>query len=195
MSVRLLNALEEVKTLPDITLGSIVHLIEKESVVILCLVGILPFLQPIPVPGLSSVLGLIVILQGIGLLIWSRPLLTQKLLNLHITHERFEHILKAAKKVSYYSEKLSSFKHPIVNHRLSHVMCGISIILSAAFLSLPLPIPFSNSIPAFGIFFICIGLLEEDLALILCGHLISVAVYFMAYISYHVIIDQIQYWT
>ena len=194
MSDRLLNALEEVKTLPSITLGSIVNLIQEESVIILCLIGIIPFLQPVPVPGLSTVLGLIVVLQGIGLLVWSRPILTQKLRDIHITHERFEMILKTARKISVYTSKMSLFKHPLVSHKICHVICGVSIILSAAFLALPLPIPFSNSIPAFSIFFICVGLLEEDLALVLCGHAITLGVFFMAFFSYHLISTHIQNW-
>lgn len=67
MSQRLLTSLEHVRTLPVITLGSIVDHIEDEALVIVCLVAILPFMQPIPIPGVSSVLGLIVLLQGIGL--------------------------------------------------------------------------------------------------------------------------------
>ena len=52
MSVRLMKAMEEVKALPEITLGKIVEHIEGEALLILCLVSILPFMQPIPIPGL-----------------------------------------------------------------------------------------------------------------------------------------------
>jgi hypothetical protein len=185
MSVRLIKALEDVKDLPQITLGKIVEHVEGEALLILCLVAILPFMQPIPIPGLSSILGLIVFFQGIGLMLWGKPLLTKKMRGLIITHERFEIIYKAAKKFSNFTTKISAFKHPMTNTRACHILCGFAIVLSAGFLSLPLPIPFSNLIPAMSIFLICIGLLEEDVVLILIGFGITITVMWMAMLSFH----------
>lgn len=189
-----MHALEEVKTLPVITLGNIVSHIEGEALLILCLVSILPFMQPIPIPGLSSILGLIVLLQGIGLMFWSKPLLTEKLKKVIISQEKFEIIYKAAVKFSSFTSRMSVFKHPATNSKFSHVLCGLSIVISSAFLSLPLPIPFSNLVPALSIFLICVGLLEEDIALILMGHGITATVIWMAIFSYHLIHDKIQAW-
>ncbi len=194
MSDRLLGALEEVKALPIITIGNIVEHIEGEALLILSLVSILPFMQPIPIPGLSSLLGLIVLMQGIGLTFWGRPFLTEKMKVAEISHERFEIIYNAAKKFSIFTAKISAFKHPMANTRICRILCGITIMISAAFLSLPLPIPFSNFIPALSIFLICIGLLEEDLILIICGHGIAATVIWMAIYSYHLIKDQFQAW-
>lgn len=194
MSARLLKALEDVRDLPVITLGKIVEHVEGEALLIVCLVSILPFMQPIPIPGLSSILGLIVLLQGIGLIFWSKPLLTKKMRSLNITHEKFEIIYKAAKKFSTFTSKISAFKHPMTNTRVSHILCGIAIVLSAAFLSLPLPIPFSNLVPALSIFLICIGLLEEDLVLIMIGMGITATVLWMAMFSFHIISEKLQTW-
>lgn len=194
MSERLISALKEVQTLPTITLGQIVDHVEGEALLIVCLVSILPFMQPIPIPGLSSVLGLIVLLQGLGLMLWSKPLLTVRLKKVVITHEKFEVIQKAALKFSHFSQKFSILKHPAVNSRLSHIICGASIVISAAFLSLPLPIPFSNLIPAISIFLICVGLLEEDIILLLMGQTITVSVIWMAIFSYQIIMEQFQQW-
>lgn len=194
MSSRLIKALEDVRDLPVITLGKIVEHVEGEALLILCLVSILPFLQPIPIPGLSSVLGVIVLLQGVGLMLWSKPLLTKKMRSVNITHERFEMIYKAAQKFSNFTSKISAFKHPMTNTRVSHIICGIAIVLSAAFLSLPLPIPFSNLVPALSIFLICIGLLEEDLVLILIGMGITATVLWMAMFSFHIISEKLQAW-
>jgi hypothetical protein len=194
MSTRLIKALEDVRDLPEITLGRIVEHVEAEALLIVCLISILPFLQPIPIPGLSSILGLIVLLQGVGLMIWSRPLLTKKMHSLNITHEKFEMIYKAAKRLSKFTSKISAFKHPVTSTRVSHILCGIAIVLSAAFLSLPLPIPFSNFVPAMSIFLICIGLLEEDLILILMGMGITATVLWMAMFSFHFISEKLQSW-
>lgn len=194
MSVRLIKALEDVRGLPHITLGKIVEHVEGEALLILCLIAIMPFMQPIPIPGLSSILGLVVVLQGVGLMLWSKPLLTRKMKDLNITHEKFEIIYKVAVKFSNFTSKISTFKHPITATRVSHILCGFAIILSASFLSLPLPIPFSNLIPALSIFLICIGLLEEDLILILIGYGITMTVLWMALFSYKIIKEQILNW-
>lgn len=194
MSNRLLKAMDDVRELPRITLGKIVEHVEGEALLILCLVSILPFLQPIPIPGLSSVLGVIVLLQGLGLMFWSKPLLTKKMKELNISHERFELIYKAAQKFEAITSKISAFKHPMTNTRVSHIICGFAIVLSAAFLSLPLPIPFSNLVPALSIFMICVGLLEEDLVLILIGLGITATVLWMAMFSFHLITEKLQTW-
>lgn len=194
MSARLIKALEHVRDLPHITLGKVVEHVEGEALLILCLISIMPFMQPIPIPGLSSLLGLVVVLQGVGLMLWSKPLLTKKLKNVNITHEKFEIIYKAAVRFSNFTSKISAFKHPVTASRISHMLCGFAIILSAGFLSLPLPIPFSNLIPALSIFLICIGLLEEDIVLIMIGFGITITVLWMAIFSFHIIKEQFQNW-
>lgn len=191
MSARLIRALDEVKNLPEITLGKIVDHVEGESLLIVSLISILPFMQPIPLPGLSSILGLVVMLQGIGLMFWSKPILTKKMKSIVITKERFDMIYKAAVKFSSFTSKISTLKHPITSTRASHVCCGFAIFLAAAFLSLPLPIPFSNLVPALSIFLICVGLLEEDIILILIGFGITFTVSWMAFFSFHIIKEQL----
>lgn len=194
MESRLVKSLETVKSLPEITLGKIVEQIEGESLLILCLISILPFMQPIPIPGLSSILGLIILMQGIGLMIWQKPLLTQKMKKVVISHDRFETIYTAAVKFSIFTSKLSAFKHPFARSRLSHIFCGLAIVISAAFLSLPLPLPLSNFIPALSIFLVCVGLLEEDLVLILIGQGITITIVWMILFSYHIIREQFLNW-
>jgi hypothetical protein len=194
MRSKLLSSLDAVKTLPVITLGAIVEHMESEALLILCLVSILPFMQPIPIPGVSSLLGLIVFFQGLGMVFWGKPLLTKKMKMAVISHERFEKIFHVAEKFEKYASKLSAFKHPVAASRGSHILAGISIILSAAFLSLPLPIPFSNLIPALSIALLCLGLLEEDIILILCGHGIAATVIWMAIFSFHLIKEQFSNW-
>jgi hypothetical protein len=189
-----MRALDEVKALPVITLGTIVDQIQEEALLIICLISILPFMQPIPIPGVSTILGIIALLQGAGLVLWSRPILTNRLKKVEIPHDRFLQIHRAAVKFSKFTQKISTLKHPVTQTRVVQILSGLSIVLAAAFLSLPLPIPFSNFVPALSIFLICIGLLEEDLVLLLCGHGITVAVGWMAMFSYHIILEQFHNW-
>lgn len=194
MSNKLLIHLTEVRSLPEITLEKLVNCLKGEALVVLCLVAILPFMQPVPIPGLSTLLGLIVLMQGVGMMFWSKPLLTERMKKVQITHEKFEIIFKAAQKFAKITEKISLFKHPWTNSKASHFTCGFAIVLSSLFLSLPLPIPFSNFVPALSIALICVGLLEEDIILLVIGLGITLAVIWMGVFSYHILRDQIHNW-
>jgi hypothetical protein len=46
----------------------------------------------------------------------------------------------------------------------------VPILLSALILLLPLPVPFSNTLPAFSILFLAAGLLERDGVFVVAGH-------------------------
>jgi hypothetical protein len=194
MSTRLLKALNEVKSLPEITLGKIADQMKEEALLMVCLVCVLPFLQPIPLPGISSILGLIVLMQGFSLIFYHKPILSQGMRNVIITKEKFEFIYGPALKFSRLTSRISSHKHPVVRTRLVHIISGIAIILSAGFLSLPLPLPLSNLIPALSILLICVGLMEEDIILILMGYGITAIIIWMTLFSYHIIKELISSW-
>jgi hypothetical protein len=193
MSSKLLRHLDEVRYLPVLTLDQLIISLKDEALVVVCLISILPFMQPIPIPGLSSILGLIVLLQGVGLMFLRKPLLTKKMKDVVIPAEKFEIIYKVATKFTKFADKISIYQHPWANSRASHFICGLAIVLSAAFLSLPLPIPFSNFVPALSIALICLGLLEEDLILLLMGLSITLAVVWMGFFSIQFIRESIPF--
>lgn len=194
MSERLIKAIDEVKDLPEITLGAIVDRIGDESLLIVSLIAIIPFLQPVPIPGLSTLLGFVVFLQGLGMVILGKPLLTKRMRDTRITKEKMAMIHKAAIKLDKFTSKISVFKHPVISSRGVHIVSGVTIALSALFLSLPLPIPFSNFVPAICIFFICAGLLECDIMLVIFGHLIAATLLWMGIASFQLIAEKFQTW-
>jgi hypothetical protein len=190
MSSKLLVHLTEVRALPVITLGQLADTLKEDALIVVCLISILPFMQPIPIPGVSTVLGLVAVLQGLSLMFIHRPLLTKKMRAVSISHEKFEIFYKAAEKFTRLADKIAVAHHPATNLKLIRFFCGFSIVLSAAFLSLPLPIPFSNFIPALSIGLICLGLLEEDIILVVMGLSITVAVFWMGALSYHLLAEK-----
>jgi hypothetical protein len=184
MSSKLITALDRVKSDNKITLGELAHELRGDALMIICLVCILPFMQPIPIPGLSSLLGLVIVLQGIALITSDKPLLTEKLRGIELDPKKFEIIYKAAKKFSFVSSKLATYPMPTV----------VLIIFMATFLSLPLPIPFSNFVPAIAIFFLCLGILEEDIILSICGQMVAIVIIVLVYISGNVVWEQFENW-
>ena len=194
MSERLIRAIDEVKELPDITLGTIVDRIGDEALLIVSLICILPFMQPIPIPGVSTLLGIVVLLQGLGLVTIGKPLLTKQMRSIRLPHDRLMMIYRAAVKFDKFTSKISVLKHPMISSKGPRFISGLTIMFAAAFLSLPLPIPFSNFVPAICIFFICAGLLECDIILVLFGHAIALAVAWMGIASYQLILEKFQAW-
>ena len=194
MSEKLIKAIDEVKDLPEVSLGFIVDRIGDEALLIVSLIAIIPFMQPIPIPGLSTLLGLVVLLQGLGMMILGKPLLTKRMREVKLTKEKMLLIHRAAVRIDKVTSKISAFKHPVISSRGVHVLSGFTIFFSAAFLSLPLPIPFSNFVPALCIFFICAGLLEGDIILVAFGHMIALAILWMGIASFQLIAEKFQTW-
>ena len=191
MSSKLTQHLHELRQLEVITLENVIESLKDEALLIVCLVSILPFLQPIPLPGLSSLLGIVSLFQGIGLIFFRKPLLSQRMKKLVISREKFESLCFAAEKLVKVTDAISFYSHPVSNSRVSHVFCGIGITLAAAFLCLPLPIPLSNFVPALSIALICIGLLEQDLFLISIGLGIVSALIGMGIFSFYFLAEKI----
>jgi len=190
MSSKLLNQLNEIRHLPEITLEKLADGLQDEALLVICLISILPFLQPVPIPGLSSLLGFVVFMQGIGLMFLKKPILTKKMKAIVISKEKFEVIYKAAEKFTKITQMISLYSHPWTNSKASHLICGFAIVVSAAFLSLPLPGPMSNFVPALSIALICVGLLEEDLFLVITGLSITFVVIWMGFFSYHFLAEK-----
>lgn len=190
MNSKLLTQLAEVRKLPVITLGTLAESLKDQGILVLCLIVILPFMQPIPIPGLSTILGFVALLQGVSLMFLKKPLLTKKMKEVVISADKFEMIYKGAEKFTRLAGKISIVSHHWASSNASRFIGGLAIVLSAAFLSLPLPIPLSNFIPALSIAFICLGLLEEDPFLVIIGLSITVAVMWMGAFSFHFIVEK-----
>lgn len=153
-----------------VTLEEIATKLGSKGLVFLALVAVLPFMQPIPIPGLSTVLGFVILLQGVGLIVAGKPILTQKMKAVQLPPQKVQSFVQVAEKIFPYIGWLVKPRgETLTRHRATQVIAGICLVFLAAFLSLPLPIPSSNFLPAIGIFFICLGMLEEDLLLIALG--------------------------
>ena len=172
----------------EYTLSSLVHHLGESALMMICVIAITPFLQPIPLPGISTVLGAIIIFQGIGLVFNSKIILTKKMQQVVISKEKIE-LLKNT------SIKILNLIYPFIKSRgekyvslnTTRITTGINITLLAIFLSLPLPIPTSNFLPAVGILALCLGVLERDLILILIGNIYSAVLYILIYLSFDLV--------
>lgn len=134
----------------------------------------LPFLQPIPLLGLSSILGPMIALFGITAAIGQRPWLPQRLLRRHLKPNLVESICLALEKFLQRSERVVKPRYPIlITHQLMRFLNAALIALSALLLALPLPIPFSNLVPAYFLVVNAVACLEGDGLLVLFSYVLA----------------------
>jgi hypothetical protein len=128
--------------------------------------------SPIPLAGLSALFGSGIILVGCQLALgYDRPSLPQKIDRLELSPDASQKLLKNIDRLLQPIER-------IARHRLSRFssswwgyrIIGICLAWNALLMSLPLPIPFTNLLPAYTILFLAIGLLESDGLFILIGY-------------------------
>ncbi|MDO8543134.1 MAG: exopolysaccharide biosynthesis protein [Opitutaceae bacterium] len=154
-----------------VTLREVMALLHGRGYVLLVMLLALPFCTPIPLPGLSTPLGLIIALIGGRLALGAKPWLPARLLDVRLPPNVFAKVFSAARKIVLWFEKLLRPRMLWVtaSPRLEQ-MHAIPIVLCALMLLLPLPVPFSNILPAWGVLLIAGGLLERDGRFIIAGY-------------------------
>jgi hypothetical protein len=133
--------------------------------------------SPIPLPGFSALFGSGIIFVGCQLALgYDRPFLPQKIDRLELSPDVSQKLLKNIDRLLQPIER-------IARHRLSRFsgswwgyrIIGVCLAWNALLMSLPLPIPFTNLLPAYTILFLAIGLLESDGLFILIGYAMTTA--------------------
>ncbi len=164
-----------------VTLREVLALLHGRGYVLLVMLLALPFCQPIPLPGLSTPLGLIIALIGARLAMGWKPWLPGWLLNTRLPPKLFAKIFQLTQKmVAWFERLLRPRLLWVTSSPRREQMHAIPIVVCALLLLLPLPLPFSNVIPAWGVLLIAGGLLERDGKFILAGYVATVVslVYF-----------------
>ena len=134
---------------------------------------VLPFLQPIPLPGLSTPFGLAVVLLGVAMALGRSLWLPRRWLAHELHSALVIRIGAAGQRVLRQVER---FVKPrgrwFQRHRWARPIAGVVIAVSGAELALPLPILFTNTLPALTIAATAVGLLEEDAVLAVIGQVL-----------------------
>lgn len=159
-----------------VTLREVLYTLGGRGYLLLVLLLALPFITPIPLPGLSTPFGLAIALIALRLSLGQRPLLSKNL-------QRKELPAGFIGKVFLLAEKVLRFFEKFLRPRLTYLtdtpllaqLHAVLMLLAALTLLLPLPIPFTNSFPAWTILLVAAGLLERDGFFILAGYVVFAA--------------------
>jgi hypothetical protein len=154
-----------------VTLREVLGLLHGRGYVLLIMLLALPFCTPVPLPGLSTPFGLIITLVGVRLAFGAKPWLPGKLLDTRLPPKAFAKVFAFTRKIILAFERLLRPRMLWVTGSPGREQLhAIPVVICALMLLLPLPVPFSNIIPAWGIMLIAGGLLERDGVFIIAGH-------------------------
>lgn len=174
---------EELEAIVELTAGGPLTartLVERLSVrghALLAFFLALPFLQPVPLLGLSTPVGLAIAILGALMALGRPPWLPKRYLDRELPPGGVVRVVRTGQ---YLLRRAERFIRPrgqwFHSHRWARPIAGAVIAISGLELALPLPIAFTNSLPAIVIVTTAVGLLEEDALLLAAGEAASLLV-------------------
>ncbi len=149
-----------------ISIGDIVTRLEGRAHTTLLVLFALPNVLP-AIPGTSAITGMPLVYLALQLSLGQKPWLPGFIANRSFSRPGLASVLDQAKP---WLERSERFLHPrlggLTRGRMERVIGVLMLILACAVV---LPIPFGNMIPALGIIFFSLGLMEEDGLWIIAG--------------------------
>ncbi len=171
----------------NITMDEIRILVGQDGLLLLTIFLSLVFVVPIQIPGLGGVLGSAIGFIAISRLRGRTLWLPKRIAQCAIASEKVREVL-AKSTIWLHRLEYVSLPHrlnKLAVSGLADVVNNCGLITGALLLIAPIIlVPFSNTLPALAVLFLCIGLLQRDGLCILYGHLVNAATiaYFTALI-------------
>lgn len=179
LSQSLAQVLAETGAPAGLTLNRLLDRTQGRGLYLVVIVLCLPFVIPFSVPGLSTILGSIIILLMLPLAIGRHPRLPRFLGERPLPPGLQKRVVGGSIAFLHFLERFVQPRHTLWLGwaPIRFVNC-LLIALLAFLLALPLPAPpffFSNSIPSYGIIVLAVSVMEEDGFLIWFGYALVVA--------------------
>ncbi len=160
---------------PAITLWEIISVFGHSAQYVLCCLLVIPFLQPIPLLGFSTVFGAIISFSGVLIFLGTKLFLPDFLKRYQLTQES---CLKMCSGLRRTTDFLKRFLHPRGRFMQKQILVrrttGLIIAFCGLLLALPLPFPGTNTIPSLAILCMCLGSIKEDGLAIFSGYLLTI---------------------
>ena len=171
MSAALAGAATAVRD-PTVSLRELLAALGEQGLLVFCGVLAAPFLLPVTVPGMSTVLGLPMLLIGFAVMVSRVPWLPERLLNHSLPSTTVRGVLN---KVRGWAERFEHLVRPrwlgLTGGRAVNALNGALVIVAVLLLMAPIPlVPLVNSIPALAVLLLCFGMAERDGLVIAIGY-------------------------
>jgi hypothetical protein len=164
------------------TLRELLNNIGDHGPLILCAVLTLPFLLPVSIPGVSTVFGLAIIFLSAGIVANRKPWLPGRIMDRPLNAEKLKGVLNRSLSIVDKVEGVVRERALAVTaSTFANRINGLAILASATLLMFPLGlVPFSNTLPAFAILFLSVGMAQRDGIVVVAGYamLTATLIYF-----------------
>jgi len=163
-----------------LTLNELIRRTEGRGLYFVMILLCLPFISPIPVPGLSNIVGVIIVVLAVKLALKLPPGLPRTLGERKFSPNRNPKILSWTKKMLRSLERIGRPRYAnIFSVSAIRWTSALAFLLMGLLLALPLPpiIPFSNSLPSWGIILLALATMEQDGIVIWVGYAVSLGAF------------------
>lgn len=145
-----------------ISLGQLGACLKGRGWYLLLLLLMIPFLTPIPMPLLSTLMGTVATLIGLRMTVGAEPRIPDRLAGKELPARFFPMVLRGSAWILDRLERLLRPRWIRMRTPLLRRAGGLIITISGVMLLLPLPIPFSNFLPAATILLLSAAALVRD---------------------------------
>ncbi|MFZ5644246.1 MAG: exopolysaccharide biosynthesis protein [Bacillota bacterium] len=154
------------------TLHELIERLQHRGLLVLCMILTIPFLLPVSIPGSSTPFGLAIFLIGLGVISDKSPRLPKRIMKFKISMNNLIPMLEKGAKLFEKIERIMCPRIDVLTKAaIIRQFNSILLLFSALVLMFPLPLPLSNTLPAYSVLFLSAGSIEEDGLLIIMGYM------------------------
>ncbi|MBO7719517.1 MAG: exopolysaccharide biosynthesis protein [Methanosphaera sp.] len=158
----------------DVSVEQLLDMLLADGIHIMVIILIAPFLIPVSIPGSSTPFGILIILLELSVLFNKKLVLPKMVSEYTLSEESMNKLFEVLYKAMSYIEKISKPRGNLTKNKVLNKLNSVIIIVLAVLLFLPLPIPFTDFIPAVSILLLSVSCLEDDSYLLILGYIASI---------------------
>lgn len=169
-----LNEIQEELPKENVSLKELINIMSGEGLQFIIIILIAPFLIPASIPGSSTPFGILIILLEIAFLNNKVLYVPDFIGKYEISKENVLKLFDIIKKSLSYVEKISKPRGRLSTKKNVLKINAVINIILAFLLFLPLPIPFTDFVPAVSMLLLAVSTLEHDSYLMILGYIATI---------------------
>lgn len=172
-----------------VTIRALVEGLRERGLLVVTIVLAVPFMLPITLPVLSLPFGFFIFMVGVGLVSERTPWIPKRLMEKPISARVLDLLIRRIGSFHRFVQRIARARCTFLVNRWGLRLAGLNLASAAIALSLPIPpiIPLSNTIPALGVLFLSVALLERDGVIAALGHALCVFAWVYFYLWWEVL--------
>lgn len=179
----------------EFSLNEIIRRTDGRGLYLVMILLCLPFVSPVPVPGLSNIVGIIICILAIKLLRQHPPQLPRCFGERKLSLKTTQRFIAVTAKFVRCLEKLVKPRYmQLVSCKAIRWSTSIALFILGILLALPIPpvVPFSNSLPSWGIILLAFATMEKDGMMIWVGYVLAVTAFIYVGLITGVVISSLE---